>query len=345
MNPPRQTRVAVWLLFAISAVAWSNAADESSDPFQTGRFSWTASEPLLSPANRPEDPCYSVKDPSVVRFDSRWHLFCTIRSQKRTHQIEYVSFDDWKSASAAPRHLLTVTNGYFCAPQVFYFEPHRKWYLIYQASDRARKVALQPAFSTSTNLAEPRSWTTPLFLYPAHPENVEGWIDFWVICDDAKAHLFFTSNNGKMWRAETKLADFPYGWSQPQVVLRGDIFEASHTYRLKGRNQFLTVIEAIGKSGHRYYKAYVADKLDGEWKPLAATAELPFASPANVQAEGNAWTDSFSHGELLRVGHDQRLEVDPSNLAFLFQGVSGKDRAGKKYGEIPWRLGLLRPRH
>jgi hypothetical protein len=44
---------------------------------------------------------------------------------------------------------------------------------------------------------------------------------------------------------------------------------------------------------------------------------------------------------LLRAGFDQRLEVDPADLRFLFQGVSDRDRAGKAYGEIPWRLGLL----
>jgi len=331
------------ILFHSGRALKSGAADPSSDALGSGRFKWTASAPLLSPAHRPEDPCYSVKDPSIVRFDNRWHLFCTIRSQKRTHQIEYLSFDDWKDANTATRHLLAVTNGYYCAPQVFYFEPHRKWYMIYQASDKARKVALQPVFSTSTNITNPRSWTPPLFLYPSHPENVEGWIDFWVICDDAKAHLFFTSNNGKMWRAETRLADFPFGWSQPDIVLRGDIFEAGHTYRLKGRNQFLTVVEAIGSGGRRYYKAYLADKLDGEWKPLAASAERPFASPLNVRPERKPWTDSYSHGELLRSGYNQRLEVDAESLQFLFQGVSDADRRGKKYGEIPWQLGLLRP--
>jgi hypothetical protein len=37
------------------------------------------------------------------------------------------------------------------------------------------------------------------------------------------------------------------------------------------------------------------------------------------------------------------MEIDPANLEFLFQGVSDDERAGKKYGEIPWRLGVLRP--
>jgi hypothetical protein len=237
--------------------------------------------------------------------------------------------------------VLSITNGYFCAPQVFYFQPHRKWNLIYQALDTNRTVALQPAYSTSSDIANPDSWTAPALLYPAHPAGVESWIDFWVICDELKAYLFFTSNNGKMWRAETPLGDFPSGWTPPVIVLRDDIFEASHTYRIKGRNQFLTLVESVAPGGRRYYKAYLAARLDGEWKPLAATLDQPFAAPSNVSAPGPSWTDSFGHGELLRAGYDQHLEVDPHAFRFLFQGVSDHDRAGGKYSEIPWRLGLL----
>jgi hypothetical protein len=168
------------------------------------------------------------------------------------------------------------------------------------------------------------------------------WIDFWVICDATKAHLFFTSLDGQMWRAETTLANFPKGWSRPVVALRGDLFEASHTYRLKGFNKYLTLVEAQNE-GRRYYKAYLADRLDGAWMPLADTRTKPFASPVNMRDVGAHWTDSCSHGELLRAGHDQLLEVDPARLRFLFQGVSDAERHGKKYGEIPWRLGLLAP--
>jgi hypothetical protein len=322
------------------ALALHRATAASVARVLSGDFQWHCSQPLLSAANRPEDPCYSIKDPSVVYYENRWHLFATIRSQKRTHQIEYISFADWKEARTAPRHLLTITNGYFCAPQVFYFAPQRKWYLIHQIADGERKM-LQPAYSTSTNISDPASWSPPTRLYAVHPENIKAWIDFWVICDSAKAHLFFTSNDGLMWRAETRLMNFPAGWSEPRVVLRDDIFEASHTYKLKGRAQFLTLVEAQA-GPRRYYRAYVAERLDGEWKPLAASQTKPFASVANVRQEQH-WTDSFSHGELLRAGYDQNLEVDPSDLRFLFQGVSDQAQAGKKYGEIPWQLGLLEP--
>src|SRR5262245_703513 len=163
----------------------------AENPLQSGSFQWRCFEPVLAPVERPDDPCYSVKDPTIVRFDGQWHLFCTIRSVKRSHQIEYLTFKDWKDASTAPRHILQLTNNYFCAPQVFYFTPHKKWYMIYQASDTNRVPSLQPAYSTTTNIADPKSWTGPALLYPATPENIKAWIDFWVICDSGKAHLFF----------------------------------------------------------------------------------------------------------------------------------------------------------
>ena len=159
-------------------------------------------------------------------------------------------------------------------------------------------------------------------------------------CDDRRAHLFFTSNNGLMWRAETALAKFPHGWSEPQVVLRDDIFEASHTYRIRGMNRYLTLVEA--QAGiRRYYKAYVTDHLDGDWRPLAATREKPFASVANITISSEKWAESISHGELIRAGHDERLEIEPAQLQFLYQGVLDADMQGKPYGRIPWRLGLL----
>jgi hypothetical protein len=166
-------------------------------------------------------------------------------------------------------------------------------------------------------------------------------LDFWIICDDVKAHLFFTTLDGRMWREETPLGDFPVGWSEPTLAIRGDIFEASHTYRLKGLGKYLTLVEAQGGYGWRYYKAYLADELDGRWTSLAATKDNAFASMSNVRPVGERWTDCISHGELLRAGYDHRLEVDAASLRFLFQGVRDKDRTGRPYGQIPWRLGIL----
>ncbi|MEA1952178.1 MAG: non-reducing end alpha-L-arabinofuranosidase family hydrolase, partial [Planctomycetota bacterium] len=313
---------------------------------------WTVSGPLVGPVNHGGDLCYSIKDPSIVRYDGRWHLFCTIRGKERTHQIEYLSFADWKDANRAKRHLLDLTEEYYCAPQVFFFSPRKKWYLIYQVRDPSRSPSLQPAYSTSDDLSEPKSWSKPKLLFDEHPANVSMWIDFWVICDGRKAHLFFTSHAGWMWRSETQLSDFPSGWSEPKVVLKGDIFEAGHTYRIKGTDRFLTLIEArdagagyagagyagAGDQERRYFKAFTADRLDGDWSLLG---DGPFVSPRNVRYLGPHWTDSFSHGEFLRAGYDQTLEIDPHNLRILFQGVKTGTEPDQNYGKIPWKLGIL----
>ena len=328
-----------------------NNSQQTIDDFLAGRFNSKVSEPLVAPLQRAGDTFYSIKDPTIVRYKGRWHLFCTIRGKNRSHQIEYLTFENWENVDKAQRYLLTISEQYYCAPQVFYFEPHKKWYLIYQASDKSRKPSLQPAYSTTDDITKPKSWSKPTFLFSQHPDNVKMWIDFWVICDDTRAHLFFTSLDGKMWRAETKLEDFPAGWSRPSVVLQGDIFEASHTYYVRNIDKFLTVIEAedfltvikAGDRPRRYYKAYIADTLDGKWKPLAATKQKPFASPVNTTHTGTHWTDSFSHGELIRDGYNQKLEVDVAKIKLLFKAVLDEDKAGKRYGQIHWRLGILQP--
>jgi hypothetical protein len=320
---------------------WCTLATDAADGVLQ---QWHISPPLLGPAASNSDTYFSVKDPTVVSNGGRWHVFATVRGQKRTHQIEYISFNDWNSTTDAERHFLEITNGYFCAPQVFYFTPHRKWYLLYQTVNTNRALALQPAVSTNDRIENWRGWSAPTFLYPNHPQRVKAWIDFWIICDAAKAHLFFTSLNGLMWRAETKLEDFPHGWNEPEIVLRDDIFEASHTYKIKERQEYWTVVEAQ-RPGGRYYKLYTATRLDGEWKPRAATRERPFAGLFNTRHTGERWTENFSHGEIIRRGADEQMEIDGENLKFVFQGALDKEIAGRKYGEIPWRLGILEQVH
>ncbi|MCX8107889.1 MAG: non-reducing end alpha-L-arabinofuranosidase family hydrolase, partial [Verrucomicrobiae bacterium] len=160
--------------------------------------------------------------------------------------------------------------------------------------------------------------------------------------DDERAYLFFTSLDGRMWRLWTRIADFPRGFGHCQLALQAEIFEASHTYKLKGINKFLTVVE---QNGRRFYKAYVSDRLDGEWLPVADTEDRPFAGATNIRpAPGvEPWTDNVSHGELIRDGYDETLTVDPNNLRFVFQGMLERENAGRTYGQFPWRIGMLTP--
>ncbi len=304
---------------------------------------WEYSAPLISPEKRDIDPSHAQKDPTVVFHEGRWHVFMTAKLPKRS-VIEYCSFEKWKDADAAPRTLLRVSDSdYFCAPQVFWFAPQKKWYLIYQAGMPGSKM-MWVACSTTTNIADPHSWTkaAPILDGGDGDPRTVGGLDYWIVCDERRAYLFLTSLNGKMWRLWTKLENFPEGFDHCELALQAEIFEASHTYRLKGRRQWLTIVK---QKGQRHYKAYLADRLDGEWRPIADTFKRPFAGAANVRPTPGVapWTDNISHGELIRDGIDQTLTIDPENLRFVFQGMWQKDKRNKGYGAFDWRIGLLTP--
>ncbi len=306
---------------------------------------WDMSPPLVQPEQRQSLASVAMKDPTFVFHENRWHLFATIKCEGKT-LTEYLSFEKWETANAAARTVLDMPGNYACAPQVFYFRPQRKWYLIYQVGVPGKKF-MQVSYSTSENIGDPKSWTPArdLFADLATDPRQAGGLDYWIICDAERAWLFFTSLNGKMWRLWTTLGEFPKGFRDCRVALEGDIFEASHTYRLKGLDKYLTIIEA-NPGGRRYFKAYIADALGGSWTPLADTERAPFAGAANVRAAPGEtpWADNISHGELIRDSNDETLTVDPDNLRFVFQGATQQEKAGIPYGKIPWRLGLLTPR-
>lgn len=174
-------------------------AQEAWKAFADGRFSWNASGPLLDvgPGRSAADPHVAIKDPTVVFHESAWHLFATVRMRSGQVDIEYLHLSDWALANQAPRHLLALHDWYYCAPQVFCFRPHKKWYLVYQLADKTRQPPFGPCFSTIDNLGEPKSWTKPQPMVTNVPANPK-WLDFWVICDQANAHLIYTSLNGQM---------------------------------------------------------------------------------------------------------------------------------------------------
>jgi hypothetical protein len=340
-NDRSMKTIAITLWIAILCV--SALAQGAVEALESGRFSWRAAPALIDvgPGKAAPDPHVSVKDPTFVYHDGRWHLFATVRMKSGKVDIEYLNFADWPEAGRAARHVLGLHDQYYCAPQVFYYSLHRKWYLVYQLAEKTRQPPFGPCFSTTDDLGDPKSWSRPQPMVTNAPAKPK-WLDFWVICDEAKAHLFYTSLDGHMWRRETRRAEFPFGWSDQHLAIQGDIFEASHTYKLIGRNQYLTVIEAQG-GGRRYYKAYLADRLEGPWRGLADTLAKPFAAHGNV-AQDLEWTTNISHGELMRADVNERMEVDPANLRFVFQGASDKEYRGGGYGSIPWRLGILESR-
>lgn len=304
---------------------------------------WEYSAPLIAPEARITNPSAAQKDPTVVFHEGKWHVFMTVKLPGKS-AIEYCAFANWEEADQSARTLLNVSEShYYCAPQVFYFRPHQKWYLIFQM-DGSNPEKMWVAYSTTRDIADPRSWTRaqPILDGGKDDPRTVGGLDYWIICDHQRAYLFLTSLDGRMWRLWTRLEDFPRGFGHCELALQGRFFEASHTYKLKGIDKYLTLIE---ENGRRYYQAYQADRLDGEWLPIADSAERPFAGWNNIRpaAGVDPWTDNVSHGELIRDGADETLTVDPDRLRFVFQGMWDKHKSGKQYGQFQWRVGMLSP--
>lgn len=341
------------LAFGAVAVSPDRAAAGSPLPDRAGRlpgsFTWSSGGPLIAPKPDAAHPIVSVKDPTVFRHGDRWHVYMTTADTSGRWSLAHTSFTDWSQAAAAPQTFLdtnpNIGDRYAAAPQVFYFAPQKKWYMVYQTGP--------PSFSTTDDPANPGSWSAPRNFFDAEPPIVTenkgqgGWLDFWVICDDTDCYLFSSDGNGHQYRSRTTVAEFPGGFRDTAIVLsepnRFDLFEASNVYRLGADGKYLMLVEALatGSDWRRYFRAWTADSLDGAWKPLAETEANPFIRSTNVTfGPGQpAWTTDFSHGEMIRDGNDQTLTIDPCRLQYLYQGMD--PASGGDYSQLPWRLGLL----
>ncbi|WP_329072303.1 non-reducing end alpha-L-arabinofuranosidase family hydrolase [Streptomyces sp. NBC_01429] len=86
----------------------------------------------------------------------------------------------------------------------------------------------------------------------------------------------------------------------------------------------------------RVYRAWTSPSLDGAWTQIAN----PFAGLTNVTFPNGQWTNDVSHGELIRTGYDQTMEIDPCDLRLLYQGVD-PGSTNVPYSQLPYQLGLL----
>lgn len=306
-------------------------------------FRWSSSGVLAGPKpDAQHSGALAVKDFSVVRYNNQWLVYATTASPSGWGLVNY-NFSDWSQAASAPHTYLDTASaigpGYRAAPQLFQFAPQNLWYLVYQTAP--------PTYSTSTNPADPRSWSAPRTFIAQEPAIVtqnkgDGtWIDFWVICDSANCFLFFSDDNGHIYRAQTTLANFPNGFGNTQIVLSDSkfaLFEATNVYKVAGANQYLLIQEAIG-SGGRYFRSFTSTGLTGSWSPLAATEANPFAGRNNVTFPGGVWTNDISHGEMVRAGNDQTLTINPCQLQYVYQGMA--PGSSGDYIRLPWRMGLL----
>uniref|UniRef100_UPI000C25A95C non-reducing end alpha-L-arabinofuranosidase family hydrolase n=1 Tax=Glycomyces xiaoerkulensis TaxID=2038139 RepID=UPI000C25A95C len=347
---PSTTRTRIALLataFTAALVAATLAATTSpahADPLPS-TFQWESTGPLVEPQQTaPGRTLVSVKDPTAVQVDGQHHVYATTADTDGNWSLTYFGgFTDWSQAGQAEQYHLSQTaigDGYRAAPQVFYFAPDDQWYLVYQTG--------LPSFSTIDHPGAPETASPAQNFMSSHgiADGTSDYIvDYWITCDDVNCYMFFNNDNQQFYRAQTTVAEFPNGFGGVELFMEApdnSLFEATNVYRIGDTGEYLLLIEAIGSDGARYFRSWTSDRLDanfGEWTPLADTESNPFARASNVSFPGGQWTDDISHGDMVRTGGDQTMEIDPCNMQYLYQGRD--PNSGGDYSQLPYRLGLI----
>jgi hypothetical protein len=308
------------LLLSLFASATASAAPNPNP-------TWNVDDPILFRTKAEPFDHYAVKDPTIVFSNGRYHMFYTGANASGGWQMLYSSATTLEGFRTAPHVFLSrIGESYFAAPQVFFFEPQGLWYLIYQDG------TFGAAYATTTNIADPNSWTGPRSL--GISGNL-GW-DYYVICDNAICYMYNTPSDGsrRIFVRSTTMARFPTGWSGPSVALT-DTFEGLNIYRSIADGQYYLVIEDL--LDNRYYELWQSSSAGGPWAKVAEK----WAWRGNLVYNGSNWTNNVSHGEFIRAGVNQRLEINDINrVDFLIQGTNQLSCC--PYQQIPWDLGMIR---
>ena len=307
-------------------------ASGGTDPGETcplpTTFEWTSSQPLA----QPKSPWVSLKDFTVTKHEGKTIVYMT--NYGTEWGAAMFSFDDWAGAATATQVTIPRTA---VAPTLLYFAPKDIWVLAYQWGG--------PAFSYAT-LTDPLDHTTlgtGQTLYNGSISGSDtGPIDQTLICDATDCYLFFAGDNGKIYRSSMPIGDFPGTFGDEEEIMsdaKNNLFEAVQVYSIKGSDEFLMLVEAIGGGG-RFFRSFTAPALDGAWTPHAATESEPFAGKNNVTFDGAAWTNDISHGDLVRDNPDQTMTIDPCHLELFYQGRNPNENP-PQYEQLPYRPAVL----
>ena len=336
---------------------------------------WTVSEPLLEKGPAGAFDEISVKDPTIIFYNNKYHLFYTSKATYETRDkmphlskggsgIGYIAVESLEQLNEAKRHDLSkIIESVIVAPQVFYFEPQKLWYIVAQTLVDGRPD-LMPIYLTNPDIEDIYGWSEPQFI-KTRKMNDGFWIDFWVICDDQKAHLFYTDHEGSLFRFESPIEEFPNGFAneKEETVLtvrnensigRWRLHEGSHIYYVKKENKYLSILEAVyphptrknyWESRNRFLFAMVADKLEGPWERVETDANEFMGDPAYLYNEDGSKSiyDQVSHPELIRSGYNQKLEIEDYKLQLLFQAFDAEPiDSDYDYNYLPWQLMLMK---
>jgi hypothetical protein len=311
-----------------------DAAVGTSCPLPSS-FRWTSTGPLAEPQSPPNHDFVSLKDFSIARVDDGYAIYATAFDATSSWTGVYIGFSDWSELGSATQTWLGSRAT--VAPQLMYFAPKNIWVLTYQWGFQ---------YATSADPTDPASWSQGSSLLMGNPTAGHGGtgpIDQTVICDDTDCYLFFAGDNGRIYRGSMPIDAFPAAFTNATQLMQdttANLFEGVEVYSIKGSDQYLMIVEAMGAGG-RYFRAFTADSLGGTFTamPQASSEGTPFAGKMNVTFGGNAWTNDISHGDIVREDPSEKKPIDPCNLEFLYQGRNPSINVD--YGLLPYRPGLL----
>lgn len=310
----------------------------------------------------------AVKDPSIVYFQNKYHLFYTTKKKDDTGKIHtgcgYTSAQNIKDLNQSKRYNIdSITGCNIIAPQIFYFKPHKLWYLVGHTNLVENDLSiLKPVYLTNKNIENVYGWTEAKEMKTGKSDD-DFWIDFWVICNDRFAYMFYSNQEGSVYRISCPLKDFPEGFfhSSPEVALHENhlleekawkMFEAVHIYYVKAEKKYLALLEGAYKhpvrnndvdARNRFIFGMTADSLNGDWKRIVRNKNVFLAEARNLFIEDrkNIKYSLISHPELIRAGYDQKLEIEDYNLRMLFQTFDSSNTPDSyNYNELPWELVL-----
>ncbi|ACL75596.1 non-reducing end alpha-L-arabinofuranosidase family hydrolase [Ruminiclostridium cellulolyticum] len=312
----------IFCLFLILASVSAVNAAANPNP------SWNVDERVIFHNQCSPYDYYAAKDPTIVYYNGKYLVYYTGANKSGGWQMCFTSASTISGLKTAPRtYMSKIGESYFCAPELFYYEPQKLWYLVYQDGTHGA------AYATTTTPDDPNSWSGPKSF--GISGNM-GW-DYYIICDDQYAYMYNTPSDGsgKLYMRKTTLANFPNkGWSTPTVAC-SNVFEGAAVYKSLADGQYYMLIEAMIDG--RSYELFTSSSAGGPW----TLVNNKWATRSNLtKYNADKWTTNVSHGELIRAGYNQKLEINDINkVDFLIQGTTNMNA---EYQQIIWDLGLIR---